>query len=281
MTSRLFRYLWIPLLSALLALGGCAQKEQATTTASPAERTPVVVASTTSTEDSGLFDVLLPAFHEAYPQYELKIVAVGTGEALKLGEMKDADVLLVHAKTDEEKFVADGFGTERRDVMYNDFVILGPASDPARVMGSADTTSVMVTIAASKATFVSRGDDSGTHNREKKLWEAASVEPTGSWYLSVGQGMGETLKIASEKQAYTIADRATYLSMKDALDLEVLVENAKSLLNQYGVIPVAGAANAEGAKAFADWITSPEGQAVIGEFGVEKFGQPLFTPNAK
>jgi len=241
--------------------------------------------------------VLIPAFEEANPEYKVKVIAVGTGEALKLGETKDADVLLVHAKADEEKFVANGFGKERKDVMYNDFLIVGPAADPAGVKASADTTEAMLAIEkageAGKTVFVSRGDDSGTHKKELKLWAQAGVEPTptpeaNDWYLSTGQGMGETLKIASEKAGYTLTDRATYLSMKDALDLEILMgapsakENTqKSLLNQYGTIVVTGAKNEAGGQAFFDWILTPEGQAVIGEFGVEDYGQQLFVPNAQ
>ena len=180
-----------------------------------------MLASTTSTQDSGLFDVLIPAFEKANPDYKVKVIAVGTGEALKLGETKDADVLLVHAKADEEKFVANGFGVERKDVMYNDFLIVGPADDPAGVKASADTTAAMLAIEkagnAEKASFVSRGDDSGTNKKELKLWAQAGVEPTPTpeadpWYEETGQGMGETLKVTSEKKGYTLTDRATYLS---------------------------------------------------------------------
>jgi len=276
------------LLSLALAssLIGCSAK----TTDSAAEDTAaqpseVVLASTTSTQDSGLFDVLIPAFEKALPQYKVQVIAVGTGEALELGRNKDADVLLVHAKTDEEKFVADGFGTARKDVCYNDFVIVGPESDPSGVKSSADTTAAMKAIATGKAPFISRGDDSGTNKKELKLWGTSKVTTptpeTAKWYESTGQGMGETLKIASEKGGYTIADRATYLTMKDSLDLVIVREGDKGLLNQYGVIPVTGAKNAEGAQAFADWIVSADGQKVIGDFGVEKFGQQLFIPNAK
>ncbi len=279
-----------------LVLVGCSQPAQQATTEKPAPAaTEFVLASTTSTQDSGLFDVLIPAFEKANPDYKVKVVAVGTGEALKLGESKDADVLLVHAKADEEKFVANGFGVKRDGVMYNDFLIVGPASDPAGVKASADTTAAMKAIATNgaygKAAFVSRADDSGTNKKELKLWAGSGIAtPTpdlNAWYLATGQGMGETLKIASEKQAYTLTDRATYLTMKDALDLEILMgapsvaENTqKALINQYGVIVVNGAKNQAAGQAFADWIVSPEGQKVIGEFGVEKYGQQLFVPNA-
>jgi len=267
-----------------LSLAGCSNATD--TTDEPAatpEPTDLVLASTTSTQDSGLFDVLVPAFEEANPEYKVQVIAVGTGEALKLGETKDADVLLVHAKKDEEKFVASGFGTERKDVMYNDFVIVGPDADPSGVKSSADTTAAMKAIAGGTAPWVSRGDDSGTHKKELSLWRASKVPtPTpGGWYESTGQGMGETLKIASEKQGYTLADRATYLTMKDTLDLVIVREGDKGLLNQYGVIVVTDAKNGDGAQAFADWVTSDEGQKVIGEYGVEDFGQQLFVPNAQ
>ena len=270
------------------SLAGCAQPAE-----QPAAETPtssdVVLASTTSTQDSGLFDVLVPAFEKANPEYKIQVVAVGTGEALKLGETKDADVLLVHAKADEEKFVKNGYGVERKDVMYNDFIIVGPASDPAAVKGSADTTAAMKAIEkageAGKTVFVSRGDDSGTHKKELKLWSASGITTptpeTDKWYLETGQGMGETLTITSEKQGYTLADRATYLSMKDALQLEILYEKDKALLNQYGVIVVTDAKNQAGGQAFFDWVVSEEGQQVISEYGVEKYGQALFVPNAK
>jgi len=287
-------------LAAVLALGlfGCAsQAEQPAEPAAPAEASEVILASTTSTEDSGLFDVLIPAFEKANPDYTVKVIAVGTGEALKLGEQKDADVLLVHAKADEEAFVANGYGTERKDVMYNDFLIVGPEADPAGVKASADTTAAMLAIEKAgkdgKASFISRGDDSGTHKKELKLWAQAGVEPTPTpeadkWYEETGQGMGETLKVASEKQGYTLTDRATYLAAQDTLDSVILMgaptvkENTqKALLNQYGVIPVTDAKNQAGGQAFSDWIVSPEGQKVIGEFGVQDFGQQLFVPNAQ
>jgi tungstate transport system substrate-binding protein len=280
------------LLAGALVMGvvGCGRLGLAPPPADQAEAaSDVVLASTTSTQDSGLFDVLIPAFEKANPDYKVKVIAVGTGEALKLGETKDADVLLVHAKADEEKFVAAGFGKERKDVMYNDFLIVGPADDPAGVKAAADTTAAVLAIQAAgkagKTVFVSRGDDSGTHKKELKLWKTAGIEPTPTpeadkWYLSTGQGMGETLKIASEKAGYTLVDRATYLSMKDAVDLVIVREGDKGLLNQYGVIVVTGAKNEAGGQAFADWIVSPEGQKVAGDFGVEKYGQQLFVPNA-
>jgi len=264
---------------ATLTLAGCGSEETATTAA--AEASDIILASTTSTQDSGLFDVLLPAFQAAYPQYTVKVIAVGTGEALKLGEQKDADVLLVHAPASEKEFVANGFGTERLEVMYNDFVILGPADDPAGVKDAADVSGALTEIADAQAKFISRGDDSGTHKMEIALWKAAAIEPAGDWYEAVGQGMGEVLRIASERLAYTLTDRATYLNLMEGLDLEIVSEGDSALFNQYGVIPVSDATNLEGAKDFAAWITSSDGQAVIETYGVEMFGQPLFVPNAK
>ncbi|HZK49716.1 MAG TPA: substrate-binding domain-containing protein [Thermoleophilia bacterium] len=251
--------------------------EATTTTVKPSD---IILASTTSTQDSGLFDVLLPAFAKAYPQYTVQVIAVGSGEAIKLGEQKDADVLLVHSPAAEKDFVANGFGTERRLVMYNDFVLVGPESDPAGVKGMTDAASAFAKVAAAKARFISRGDKSGTNTKELGIWKAAAIEPAGDWYESIGQGMGEALRISSERQGYTLSDRATFLNLKDTLELVVLVEGDKAMFNQYGVIPVTDATNAQGAQDFADWITSAEGQAVIKGYGVEKFGQPLFVPNA-
>jgi len=268
----------------LVACGGTETTEKPAAE-EPVKTTEVVLASTTSTQDSGLFDVLIPAFEEANPEYKIQVIAVGTGEALKLGETKDADVLLVHAKADEEKLVANGFGIERKDVMYNDFIIVGPEADPAGVKASADMTATMVALSAGKAPFISRGDDSGTHKKELKLWKTSGITtPTpeaNAWYESTGQGMGETLKVASEKAAYTLTDRATYLTMQDELDSVIVREGDKGLLNQYGVIVVTDATNQVGGQAFFDWILSAEGQKIIGEYGVEKFGQALFIPNAK
>jgi len=272
-------------IALVFSLAACASdtedttEPEATTSEPTVEQTTIVLASTTSTQDSGLFEVLIPAFEEAYPQYKVDVVAVGTGEALALGESKDADCLLVHAKASEEEFVANGFGTERKDVMYNDFVIVGPESDPAGVAGMSDAAAALTKISEAGQTFVSRGDDSGTHKKEQSLWAAAGFEPAGDWYLSAGQGMGDCLNLANEKLGYVMTDRATYLNLKDNLDLVVLVEGDPLMFNQYGVIPVTDATNMEGAQAFADWITT-DGQAVIETYGVEKFGDPLFVPNA-
>ena len=287
-SSKSTRHVALTALALMLALAlvGCAPNEPADTDAGQAPAAPVevVLASTTSTQDSGLFDVLVPAFEADNPDYRIQVIAVGTGEALALGESKDADVLLVHAKASEEDFVANGFGYERTDVMYNDYVIVGPAADPAGVKGAADTTAAMKAI-MDGGVFVSRGDDSGTHKKELSLWTAAGVQTPDAasmdWYESTGQGMGETLAVTTNKQAYTIADRATYLSMKDVLDLEIVYEGAAELLNQYGVIVVTDAKQKDGGQVFCDWITSPAGQAVIQTFGVDTYGQPLFFPNAQ
>lgn len=280
-------------LAALLSasLIGCRSQESAAEKPAekPVETSEVVLASTTSTQDSGLFDELIPAFEEANPEYKVQVIAVGTGEAIKLGESKDADVLLVHAKADEEKFVAAGNGVERREVMYNDFVLVGPSADPAGVKKATDMAGAMKALeaygASGKTAFISRGDDSGTHKKELKLWGASKITtPTpdsSKWYESSGQGMGDTLKIASEKDAYTLADRATFLSMKDSLDIDIVREGDKDLLNQYGVIVVTEAKNQDGGQAFFDWILSAEAQELIGKFGVEKYGEPLFVPNAQ
>ena len=280
------------LLAALLtlAVAGCGNQATAPNAPAPAATTDVVLASTTSTQDSGLFDVLIPAFQAALPQYKIKVIAVGSGEALKMGETKDADVLLVHSPAGEKKLIADGFATERKDVMYNDFVIVGPSADPANVKGSADAVAAMLAIQkagkAGKATFLSRGDKSGTNAKELTLWAGARVATAtpsaDKWYLSTGQGMGETLKVADEKGGYTLVDRATWLSMASTLPgLTILFEKDKALFNQYGVIVIPGSKNVAGGQAFADWIVSAAGQKVIAEYGVAKFGQQLFIPNAE
>jgi tungstate transport system substrate-binding protein len=230
-----------------------------------------------------LLDFLLPLFQEE-TGYVLKMVAVGTGEALKMGEEGNADVLLVHAPASEITFMEGGFGKDRYLIMHNDFVIVGPADDPAGIKGSMDTLAALTAIANSQSPFATRGDDSGTHKMEVKLWSAAEITPEGEWYLNTGQGMGDTLRIASEKFAYTLTDRATYLALKDTLDLEILFEGDTALLNIYHVITVNPDnwpnMNYEGAKAFADWLVKDDVQKMIETFGVEKFGQPLFFPDA-
>jgi tungstate transport system substrate-binding protein len=262
----------------VLSLAACSQPPAPATTMP----TDVILASTTSTQDSGLFDVLLPAFEKDNPSFKIKVVAVGSGAALTLGEKKDADVLLVHSPASEIAFVASGFGTDRKPVMYNDFLIVGPASDPAKIKSLTSAVEAFKKIAAAKATFVSRGDNSGTYTKEVSIWTSATVETTGAaWYVSTGQGMGAVLGIANEKMGYTLVDRATWLTNKDKNpDLTVLVEGDKKLFNPYHVILIPGARNVAGGKAFEDWIVGPAGQKVIGEFGVAKYGQQIFVPDA-
>jgi tungstate transport system substrate-binding protein len=243
----------------------------------------LILATTTSTQDSGLLDALIPLF-EADSGYIVKVVAVGTGEALKLGEQGNADVLLVHAPSSEELFMQNGFGSDRRLVMHNDFIIVGPGTDPAGILGL-NPTQALSSIASTQLSFVSRGDDSGTHKKELALWNGAGIDPTGQpWYLETGQGMGATLTIASETGSYVLTDRATYLANQENLSLVILSEGDNSLLNIYHVIVVNpdlwSAVNNEGAIAFADFITSKSAQKLIGEFGVSEYGQPLFIPDA-
>jgi len=245
----------------------------------------LLLVSTTSTQDSGLLDVLLPVFTEK-TGYKVQLVAVGSGQALKLGEQGNADVILLHSPAAEKEFVAKGFGIDRRLVMHNDFVIVGPSSDPAGIRGETPVEAFKK-IFASRATFVSRGDDSGTNVKELALWKNAGLDPKGAgadWYLETGQGQGATLSVASEKGGYALTDRGTFLAYKPNVDLEILVEGDPFLLNVYHVITVNPAkwpkVNFTGAKAFADFITSSEGQKLIAKFGVEKYGQPLFFPDA-
>jgi len=249
-----------------------------------AQEKVLILATTTSTQDTGLLDVLVPAF-EKQSGLMVKTIAVGSGQAMTMGQKGEADVLLVHSPEAEMKFMAEGFGTTRRLVMHNDFVIVGPAADPAKIKGSKSTADAFKAIGAGGGTFVSRGDNSGTNSKEKTLWKAAGVTPDGqAWYQQTGLGMGQTLNVASEKGLYTLADRGTYLAMKKTLALEILVEGDKSLVNVYHVIEVSQAkwpkVNAAGAKAFADFMIAAETQKTIGGFGVEKFGSPLFFPDA-
>ena len=244
----------------------------------------ITVASTTSTQNAGLFDHLLPLF-EAETGIEVRVVAVGTGQALRLARNGDADLLLVHDKPSEETFVAKGYGSERFDLMYNDFVVVGPASDPAKVAGTGDAAAALASIAAVEAPFVSRGDDSGTHRRERALWAAAGVDPTGAsgtWYREAGQGMGATLNTATMMEAYTLADRGTWLSMRGRLDLRLLVEGDARLRNQYGVTLVSPERHphvkAALARRFAEWLLSPSGQGAIDGLTID--GERLFIPNA-
>lgn len=243
---------------------------------------PIIkMATTTSTQDSGLLKELLPAFQKK-TGYEVQVTAVGTGKALKLGENGDVDVVLVHARADEDKFVEAGFGDKRYSVMYNDFIFVGPEEDPAKVKETKSTADALKQIAATKSPFVSRGDDSGTHKMEKKLWEKAGVKPEGEWYREAGQGMGEVLQMSGELKAYTLTDRGTWLATMDKSPLKIVLEGDKTLLNPYGVIAVSQKrypdVNHAGAQAFIDWLISPEGQKAIGDFKIN--GQALFTPSA-
>ncbi len=245
----------------------------------------IIVQSTTSTQNSGLFEHILPMFTEK-TGIEVRVVAVGTGQALKNAENGDGDVVLVHSKPDEEKFVADGWGVKRHDVMYNDFIIVGPAADPAKIAGLKDAVEGFKQIAAAQAPFASRGDDSGTNKAEIKLWQDAGIDPkpaSGKWYLETGSGMGATLNTAVGKQAYTLTDRGTWLSFANKGDFKVLVEGDPQLFNQYGVILVNPAKHAnvkakEG-QAFIDWLIGSEGQAAIASYKID--GQQLFFPDAR
>jgi tungstate transport system substrate-binding protein len=239
------------------------------------------MSTTTSTDNSGLLEALIPPFEKMF-DIKVDIIAVGTGKALKLGENGDVDIVFVHARGAEDKFVDAGFGVNRRDVMYNDFVIIGPENDPAGIKGMKDAALALKKIAEAKAPFISRGDDSGTHKKEKKIWEKVGISTKGQWYQEVGQGMGAVLKIADEKKAYTMADRGTFLSFSEKISLPVLCEGDPVLYNPYGIIAVNPAKHAHvnyvNAMALIGWITSIKGQEIIRELGKEKFNQPLFKP---
>lgn len=244
----------------------------------------LILATTTSTQDSGLLDVLVPAF-EKESGYFVKTIAVGSGQAMTMGEKGEADVLLVHSPDAEKKFMEKQAGVNRRLVMHNDFVVVGPANDPAKIKGSTSSADAFKKIAAAGALFLSRGDKSGTHAKEQGLWKNAAVTAEGQkWYQQTGLGMGQTLNVAAEKRGYTLTDRATYLALKKTLGLEILVEGDAKLLNIYHVIEVNPAkwpkVNSAGAKAFADFMTVKKTQEIIGTFGVAKFGAPLFFPDA-
>jgi len=255
----------------------------ATTAAQPAQKN-VILATTTSTQDSGLLDVLIPMF-EKKTGYFVKTIAVGSGQAMAMGAKGEADVLLVHSPAAEKKFMADGNGVERRLVMHNDYIILGPPADPAKIRGMKKASEAFKKIAATGSIFMSRGDNSGTNAKEKDIWKAAGVKYEGEkWYQQTGLGMGQTLAVAAEKKTYTLADRGTYLALKKNLGLDILVEGDGILLNIYHVIEVNPKkwpkANFTGGKAFGDFMVSQDTQAIIKTFGVEKFGSPLFFPDA-
>jgi tungstate transport system substrate-binding protein len=279
-------------LAAALALSACSGTTSSptspttgTTTSAPAPARPaLILATTTSTQDSGLLDELVPAFEKA-TGYQVKTVAVGTGQALKMGQQGNADVLLVHAPAQETTFMDGGYGVDRRLVAHNYFLVVGPSADPAGIGTAKTATEAFKKIAAAKATFVSRGDGSGTETKELAIWKKASVTPKGqAWYLQSGQGMGATLQIASQKQAYTLTDNATFTANTSKLKLTSLVKGDPFLLNIYHVISVNPAkwpkVNSVGAKAFADFVTSSAGQELIAGFGKAKYGQPLFVADA-
>ena len=269
-----FMYLTLALVLSAVSPGGAVL----------AQDRSIVVASTTSTQDSGLFGYLLPIF-KAKTGIDVKVIAQGTGQALDTARRGDADVVFVHAKAQEEKFVADGFGVKRFDVMYNDFVLIGPRDDPAGIKGLKDVAAAFAAIRAKEAPFISRGDRSGTHTAEVNLWKDAGIEITstqGPWYRSIGQGMGAALNMASATSAYVLSDRGTWISFQNRGDLEIMVEGDRRLFNQYGVILVNPAKHpsvkADLGQIFIDWLLSPEGQTVIGEYKID--GQKLFYANA-
>lgn len=267
--KRILAVLLFLVLVASLSLTGCAPKE------------PVILATTTSTADTGLLDTLVPLFTQK-TGYKVNTVAVGTGQALALGEKGEADVLLVHSPASELKLVESGVAINRTYVMYNDYVIVGPALDPAGIKTATTAAEAFANIAAAQAKFVSRGDDSGTHKKEKELWGLSSITPAGTWYIESGTGMSATLTIAEEKQAYTISDRGTYLAFKKNLSLVVLSGTDGRLQNPYHVMQVSQAkfpnVNGRGAARFAEFLMSKEVQEIIAKFGVDKYGEPLFIP---
>ena len=272
------RWLWLGI--ALLVAGCGGDSGSGVATAEP--KRPVVLATTTSTQDSGLLSELLPAFEEA-TGYPVKPVAVGSGQAIEMGRRGEADVVLAHSPAAERELMDSGVAGGREVVMHNDFVLLGPEADPAGTRGG-KAVEALRRIAAEQAPFVSRGDDSGTHAKEMSLWEEAGVSPSGAWYQETGSSMGATLAVAAEKDAYTLADRGTYLSNQQADDLAVLVDGGPGLLNVYHVIDIDAKAgprvNAEGGEAFADWILTGFAQELIGSFGEQEYGRALFTPDA-
>jgi len=249
-----------------------------------AQQKNIILATTTSTQDSGLLDFLLPVF-EKKTGYFVKTIAVGSGQAMVMGQKGEADVLLVHSPAAEKKFVAEGCGVNRRLVMHNDFIVVGPVEDPAKVKGTRATIEAFQKIASAGVLFLSRGDNSGTHAKEKEVWKACGINPEGQkWYQQTGLGMGETLNVASEKNGYTLTDRGTYLALKKNLHLDILMEGDAILLNIYHVIEVNPArwpkVNTSGGKAFSDFMVAKETQDIIKTFGAEKYGAPLFFPDA-
>jgi tungstate transport system substrate-binding protein len=266
-------------LSAVLAIASCGDDDSEQSDAG-SDQGQMILATTTSTQDSGLLDELVPGFEDE-SGCSVKTVAVGSGEALELGEKGDADALLVHSPEAEQEYMGGGHGASRKAVMHNDFIVVGPADDPAGINGAGSAAEAFTRIAEAEAPFASRADESGTHTKELSLWEAAGIEPKGSWYIETGQGMGETLTIAGQKKAYTLSDRGTFLAT-DNLDLELLVEGGEELLNPYHVIVVeADGVNRGCAQEFSDWIISAETQREIGRFGMAEYGEPLFVADAQ
>jgi tungstate transport system substrate-binding protein len=273
------------LIIVALTLSACAPATPVATEPAAPANPSFILATTTSTQDSGLLDVLIPLFHTE-TGYVVQTIAVGSGQAMQMGQDGNADVLLVHSPAAEKQFMADGWGKDRALVMHNDFIVVGPAGDPAQVKGLV-AVDAFKAIAAAESTFVARGDESGTSTKELGIWRNAEIDPAGTkpaWYIESGQGMGATLTIASERSGYTLTDRATFLANEANLQLEILVEGDNSLLNVYHVITVNSdkwpKVNYDGAMAFLNFMTAPSTQEVIGQFGVDKFGQPLFYPDA-
>lgn len=273
-------------LVVLVGLAACSRDSAESETPPPGSR-DIILATTTSTQDSGLLDALIPIFQQK-THYQVKTVSVGTGAALAMGARGEADVVLVHAPDAERQWMADGNGTKRLLVMHNDFVIVGPPSDPAGIRQTQSAVEALTAIATAGAGFVSRDDNSGTDQLEKRLWQMAGIGPQGqSWYIISGQGMGATLTLADQKDAYTLTDRATYLARTSTLRSAIMVEGDRVLLNVYHVMPINPAKfpdvkiNAQGGEAFAQFLVAAETQQVIGEFGRDKYGQPLFVPDAE
>ena len=283
MMKSFIRGFLIVILTLILVACGTEDTPEENEQASDTDDSRIILATTTSTNDSGLLEAILPDFEEA-SGYTVDVVAVGTGQALALGEAGDADVLLVHARAREDAFVEAGNGTERFDVMFNDFVVVGTENDPAGIAGGNDATAAFTAIAEAEALFVSRGDDSGTHTKELSVWETAGITPEGDWYQEAGQGMGAVLTLADEQQAYTLSDRGTYIARTaEGTELIVMIEGDDALANPYGVIPVNPEThpdvNFEGASAFVEWLTSVETQEAIAAYTVE--GQQLFFPDSE
>src|SRR3990170_8610039 len=281
--ANLSRVTTVAILSLLLVLAaGCSRTEK--TNRKAPLKTNLILATTTSTQDTGLLDELAPKFEKQYP-YQVKTIAVGSGEALAMGQRGEADVLLAHSPQSEEEFMAGGYGSSRQPVMHNWFLLVGPKNDPAGAANAGSVSESLKAISEKRALFISRGDESGTHKKELKIWEAAGIKPAGAWYLQSGQGMGETLRIADQKNAYTLSDEGTFLAVGSSVSLKVIKSKEKDLKNPYSVIRVNAKrfpkVNEKGARDFSKFITGPAGQTLIKTFGKEKYGKPLFTPDAR